>query len=278
MLGHIFFHDTMRKYVATFGTLFNDIKLNRTNREGAVIETVGVPLTYGPRDKFVTRLQGDANLDNAVAIQLPRMSFNMIDMQYDASRMTPATNQLGNYGAARAINTVYSMVPYDLTFQLSIYTKTNEDGVRIVEQILPFFVPQFAPSVQLLDDPDLVQDIPIIFGGVQVQDVYDGNFEDRRVLVHTMTFVMKAYMIGPKVERPMILTANTHYRIAGFDDDGNLTSNNNFIAIGESITPGQLANGSPTSNASLSVSANTILPNSTFGHIVTYEYNDSANT
>lgn len=275
MLGHVFFHDTIRKYVATFGTIFNDIKLNRTNREGEVIETIGVPLTYAAQDKFVTRLQQDANLDKHVAIQLPRMSFNMIDMQYDASRMTPATNRLTNVRTPDAVNTIHSLVPYDFTFQLSIYTKTNEDGVRIVEQILPFFVPQFAPSVQLLDDPDVVQDIPIIFGGVQIQDVFDGNFEDRRILIHTMTFVMKGYMIGPKIEKKLILSANTHYRIAGFDSTGNITTSNNFIAIAENIKPGLTANGEPTSNAAESVAANTISPNSNYGYIYTYEYNDS---
>lgn len=272
MLGHTFFHDTIRKYVATFGTLFNDIKLNRTNRQGDVIETIGVPLTYGPREKFVTRLKSDPDLDRNEAITLPRMSFDMISYRFDPSRMTPATNQLGNYGAPRAINTVYSMVPYDFQFQLNVYTKTNEDGVRIVEQILPFFVPQFSPTINLMSDPDIKEDVPIILAGVQSQDVYDGSFENRRVLVHTLDFMLKGYMIGPKIQRPLILHANTNFRISGFDSLGDPLANTSYTYETVNITPGQLANGSPTANASLSVSANTILPNSSFGHILSYTF------
>lgn len=275
MLGHVFFHDTLRKYVSTFGTLFNDIKLHRTNRQGEVIETLGVPLTYGPRDKFVTRLQADADLSKPDAITLPRISFELTSYRFDPSRMTPATNQLANYGAPRAVNTIYSMVPYDLTFQLNVYTKSNEDGVRIVEQILPFFVPQFAPTIQLLSDPDVVEDVPIILVNVQSQDLYDGAFEQRRVLVHQMDFVMKGYMIGPKIEKPLILAANTNFRISGFDDEtGEPIANTSYSFERVNITPGQLANGSPTSNASLTVSANTILPNSDFGYIVDYTYDN----
>lgn len=272
MLGHTFFHDTIRKYVSTFGTLFNDIKLHRTNRLGEVIETIGVPLTYGPRDKFVTRLKADADLDKNAAITLPRISFELISYRFDPSRMTPATNQLADYGAPRAINTVFSPVPYDFQFQVNVYTKSNEDGVRIVEQILPFFVPQFAPTVKLLDDPTFTEDIPIILAGIQSQDVYDGQFENRRVLVHTLDFMLKGYVIGPKIEKPLILAANTNFRISGFDDDGDPLANTSYAYENVNIQPGQLANGSPTSNASLSVSANTILPNSTFDYVVTHTY------
>ena len=274
MLGHIFFHDLIRKYVATFGTLFNDIKLRRTNRLGAVTQTIEVPLTYGPRDKFVTRLQQDSNLESQVAITLPRISFEIVRMGFDPSRQLPATNKIIHDGTANKVKRVFTQVPYDIQFALNIYTMTNEDGVRIVEQILPFFVPQFAPTVQLLEEPDMKMDIPIILNGITTQDIYDGSFEQRRVLVHTMDFLMKAYMIGPVVEKPLILFANTNFRIDGFNSAIG-TSNNDVEAF--KFRPGQFANGLPTSNGALSVAANTILPNSNFGVITTFSSTVMAN-
>ena len=274
MLGHIFFHDLIRKYVATFGTLFNDIKLRRTNRLGAVTQTIEVPLTYGPRDKFVTRLQQDSDLESQVAITLPRISFEIVRMGFDPSRQLPATNKIIHDGTANKVKRVFTQVPYDIQFALNIYTMTNEDGVRIVEQILPFFVPQFAPTVQLLEEPDMKMDIPIILNGITTQDIYDGSFEQRRVLVHTMDFLMKAYMIGPVVEKPLILFANTNFRIDGFNSAIG-TSNNDVEAF--KFRPGQFANGLPTSNGALSVAANTILPNSNYGVITTFSSTVMAN-
>lgn len=274
MLGHIFFHDLIRKYVATFGTLFNDIKLRRTNKLGQVVETIEVPLTYGPRDKFVTRLQEDSDLNRQVGIALPRISFEIVRMGFDPSRQLPATNKIIHDGNSNKVKTVFTQVPYDIQFALNVYTMTNEDGVRIVEQILPFFVPQFAPTVQLLKEPDIKMDIPIILNGITTQDLYDGSFEQRRVLVHTMDFLMKAYMIGPVVEKPLILFANTNFRIDGFNFAAG-TSNNDVEAF--RFRPGQLANGSPTSNGALSVAANTILPNSNYGVITTFSSTVTAN-
>lgn len=267
MLGHIFFHDLIRKYVVTFGTLFNDIKLRRTNRLGAVTQTIEVPLTYGPRDKFVTRLQQDPDLSAQTGLTLPRISFEIVRMGFDPSRQLPATNKIIHDGSANKVKRVFTQVPYDIQFALNVYSMTNEDGVRIVEQILPFFVPQFAPTVQLLEEPDMKMDIPIILNGITTQDLYDGSFEQRRVLVHTLDFLMKAYMIGPVVEKPLILFANTNFRIDGFNQT--IGSSNNDVESFR-FRPGQLANGSPTSNGALSVAANTILPNSTYGVITTF--------
>ena len=195
-------------------------------------------------------------------------------MGFDPSRQLPATNKIIHDGTANKVKRVFTQVPYDIQFALNIYTMTNEDGVRIVEQILPFFVPQFAPTVQLLEEPDMKMDIPIILNGITTQDIYDGSFEQRRVLVHTMDFLMKAYMIGPVVEKPLILFANTNFRIDGFNSAIG-TSNNDVEAF--KFRPGQLANGSPTSNGALSVAANTILPNSNFGVITTFSSTVMAN-
>lgn len=274
MLGHIFFHDLIRKYVVTFGTLFNDIKLRRLNRLGAVIETIEVPLTYGPRDKFVTRLQQDPDLSAQTGITLPRISFEIVRMGFDPSRQLPSTNKIISKENSNRAKTVFTQVPYDIQFSLNVYTSTNEDGVRIVEQILPFFIPQFTPTVELISDPEIKMDLPIILGGVTTQDLYDGSFEQRRVLVHTLDFVMKAYMIGPVVEKPLILFANTNFRIDEFD--ATIGSANTDVEAFR-FRPGQFANGLPTSNGALSVAANTILPNSNYGVITTFSSSVMAN-
>ena len=195
-------------------------------------------------------------------------------MGFDPSRQLPATNKIIHDGTANKVKRVFTQVPYDIQFALNVYTMTNEDGVRIVEQILPFFVPQFAPTVQLLEEPDMRMDIPIILNGITTQDLYDGAFEQRRVLVHTLDFLMKGYMIGPVVEKPLILFANTNFRIDGFNSAIG-TSNNDVEAF--KFRPGQFANGLPTSNGALSVAANTILPNSNFGVITTFSSTVMAN-
>ena len=275
MLGHNFFHDLIRKYVVTFGTLFNDIKLARTNRLGQVIETIEIPLTYGPRDKFVTRLQQDPDLSAQTGLTLPRISFEIVRMGFDPSRQLPSMNKVLSKNQPEKAKRIFSYVPYDIQFMLNIYTMTNEDGVRIVEQILPFFVPQFAPTVQLIEDPDVTLDLPIILNGITTQDVYDGPFEQRRVLVHTLDFVMKSYMIGPIVERPLILSANTNFYIDGFNS---VTGLEDDSVESIRIRPGQFANGQPTANGELSVAANTILPNSSYGYITTFSSTVTANS
>lgn len=275
MLGHNFFHDLIRKYVVTFGTLFNDIKLARTNRLGQVIETIEIPLTYGPRDKFVTRLQQDPDLSAQTGLTLPRISFEIVRMGFDPSRQLPSMNKVLSKNRPEKAKRIFSYVPYDIQFMLNIYTMTNEDGVRIVEQILPFFVPQFAPTVQLIEDPDVTLDLPIILNGITTQDVYDGPFEQRRVLVHTLDFVMKSYMIGPIVERPLILSANTNFYVDGFNS---VTGLEDDSVESIRIRPGQFANGQPTANGELSVAANTILPNSSYGYITTFSSTVTANS
>ena len=274
MLGHTFFHDLMRKYVSTFGTLFNDIKVRRTNRLNEVIETLEVPLTYGPKEKFVARLQSDPDLERQTAFTLPRMSFEIIQIGYDQSRQLPPTNKIFNTSDPSPSKRTFAYVPYDIRFALNIYTATNEDGVRIVEQILPFFVPQFTPTVKLLDDPDITMDLPIVFGGVTTQDIYDGSFDQRRVLVHSLDFMMKAYMIGPVTETNLILSANTNFFI---DQPADALGTSNTDVTSIKLRPGQFANGSPTSNGELTVAANTIAPNSTFGFITTVSTTTTAN-
>ena len=276
MLGHTFYHNTIRRYVILFGTLFNDIHINRVDTGGSVTQTIKVPISYGPKEKMLARLDADPNL-NRPAIVLPRMSFELTDLNYGPTRKL---NTIGKIVAANPNDTnaakyQYTPVPYDLNFILSIAVKNADDGTRILEQILPFFTPNWNSTVDLIPELGIKLDVPIVLNAVSSEDSYEGDFEARRSIVWTLSFTMKGYIFGPT--RPangsgggqLIKLANVN-----FYDTSTYTNIDDAVGnldVVESITiaPGMLANGSPTSNASLSVSSDQINANSNYGYIIT---------
>jgi hypothetical protein len=276
MLGHTFYHNTIRRYVILFGTLFNDIHINRVDTDGSVTQTIKVPISYGPKEKMLARLDADPNL-NRPAIVLPRMSFELTDLNYGPTRKL---NTIGKIVAANPNDTnaakyQYTPVPYDLNFILSIAVKNADDGTRILEQILPFFTPNWNSTVDLIPELGIKLDVPIVLNAVSSEDTYEGNFEERRSIVWTLSFTMKGYIFGPT--RPasgssggqLIKLANVNFydtsTYTNIDDAvGNLD-----VVESITITPGMLANGSPTSNASLSVSSDQINANDNYGYIIT---------
>ena len=175
MIGQYWYHGLVRKYVAVFGTLFNDIHVQRRNSSGNVTETIKVPLAYGPKQKFLTRISGDANLDKKVGMQLPRMGFDMTSMAYSPERMLhPLHNRTSKYKGETGV--VKSPVPYDFAFALNIFVKNADDGTQIIEQILPFFQPDFTVTINALPTMGIKIDLPIVLGGVNVEDSYEGDF------------------------------------------------------------------------------------------------------
>ena len=193
MLGQYWYHGLVRKYVAVFGTLFNDIYVKRRNSSDDVIETIKVPLAYGPKQKFLTRITGDENLDKKVGMQLPRMGFDMTSMSYSPERMLhPLHNRTAQYKGETG--RVRSPVPYDFAFALNIYVKNADDGTQIIEQILPFFQPDFTVTINALPTMGIKIDLPIILGGVNVEDSYEGDFQSRRALIWTMDFTIRGYL------------------------------------------------------------------------------------
>lgn len=275
MLGHTFYHNTIRRYVILFGTLFNDIHINRVDSAGSVTKTIKVPISYGPKEKMLTRLDADPELKRP-AIVLPRMSFELTDLNYGPTRKL---NTIGKIVAANpddpdSAKFQFTPVPYDLNFLLSIAVKNADDGTRILEQILPFFTPNWSSTVDLIPELDIKLDIPIILNSVSSEDSYEGDFEARRSIVWTLSFTMKGYIFGPTRpsstgSAPIIKLANVNFydtsTYTNIDDAvGNLDVVRNI-----EIVPGLLANGSPTSNASLSVSSDQINANSNYGYIIT---------
>jgi len=194
MYGNHFYNETTRRYVAVFGTMFNDIEISRKIGETRV-QQMKVPINYAPMQKILARL--DQNLENnAPAITLPRMSFEMTGMTYSPDRKLTSATKMVTSGTGFKTS-MFAPAPYDIEFQLNVMTKYNEDGTKIIEQILPFFKPDCTVSVKLIDELDTYFDIPIVLNSVSQEDTYEGDFESRRALIWTLNFTMKGYFFGP---------------------------------------------------------------------------------
>ena len=264
MFSRTYSHNILRKYVVLFGTLFNNIFVTRENSSGETVQTIEVPLSYGPKEKFLARLQGDPNLTNQVGIVLPRMSFEMTTFTYDPSRKLNTLNK--NYIATTDPNSYgyqYQPVPYDINFQLSIMVKNAVDGTKIVEQILPYFTPAWTVSVKLIDGLPSY-DIPIVLNDVAMEDTYEGNFETRRAIIWTLNFTMKAYVFGPTRTTGLITFAEANIKDS--------ITTNTLATI--TSTPGLTANGQPTSNAAESVAVTQISLNDNYGFIIDITENE----
>ena len=196
MLGTYFYHEIMRKTVISFGTVFNNIHVRHQDNTGKDIGELKVPISYGPRQKFLARIQQQPELNKATQITLPRMSFEVSTIDYDASRKSGIT-QTFKAQDDKKFKKVFMPVPYNLGFELNIMTKTQDDALQIVEQILPFFQPGFTLTVDLVKSIGEKRDIPLILNNISYQDDYEGNFETRRALIYTLSFTAKTYMFGP---------------------------------------------------------------------------------
>jgi len=196
MLGSYYYHQIIRKTVIAFGTVFNQIFIKHLDAQGNVYDEMRVSLAYGPMQKFLARLQQQADLNKPVAITLPRMSFEMTSIQYDATRKANVT-QTFKASDGTNLKKVYLPVPYNIGFQLNIMTKLQDDALQIVEQILPYFQPSFNLTVDLIDSIGEKRDIPIVLDNISFTDDYEGDFSTRRVLIYTLNFTAKTYLFGP---------------------------------------------------------------------------------
>ena len=178
-----YYHGAIRKYVIAFGNLFNDIIIQRLDLNGNRIQSILVPLAYGPKEKWLVRLVQDPNLDADVAITLPSMGFEITSMNYSPTRKLSSTLKNIRLKSTdfNRVDTQFIPVPYDLDFQLSIFVKNADDGAQIIEQILPFFRPEFTTQVNLIPEMKIVVDTPIVLNGVTIEDTYEGDFDTRLV-------------------------------------------------------------------------------------------------
>jgi hypothetical protein len=275
MFGRTWNHDSLRKYIIVFGTVFNDIYINRLSSTGEVLQTLKVPLTYGPKDKILSRLEQSPRLDNQVGIILPRISFEMTTMEYDPTRklntLNKLTKQSATAGTDDEVKYQYQPVPYDMQFEMNILVKNAEDGTRIVEQIVPYFTPAFTVSVNVVPEVDSPRDIPIILNSISSQDQYEGNFEQRRALIWTLNFTLKGWLYGPSKKSKLIKHAETVFRFPEDVATGNTDSTSNTIVV--TSRPGLTANGEPTTNTALSISYEDIISTDDYGIINTITEN-----
>ena len=194
-----FYHEILRKTIISFGTLFNGITIKHSDSDGDVGSVIRVPLAYGPTQKFLARLEQQPDLNKSTQITLPRMSFEFIGLTYDPSRKV-TTTQTFISGADSSKSTekkTYMPVPYNMNFELSLMCKLNDDALQIVEQILPYFQPAYALSVDLVESIGEKRDIPVILENITMDDQYEGDFSTRRVLLYTLRFSAKTYLFGP---------------------------------------------------------------------------------
>jgi len=198
MLGTYYYHEIMRKTIVAFGTLFNQIYIRHDDRSGNTYSDLKVPLAYGPSQKFLARLEQQEDLNKPVQITLPRMSFEMNNIQYDSTRKVGITQTFKAVDKnTSAVKKVFMPVPYNVGFELNILTKLNDDALQIVEQILPYFQPSFNVTIDLIDSIGEKRDVPVVLDSISFQDDYEGDFSTRRALIYTLRFTAKTYLFGP---------------------------------------------------------------------------------
>lgn len=214
MFGDHFYHATMRKSVAVFGTLFNNISVIRKAADGSVLNQVRVPLAYGPKQKFLARLDQETGFDAPMAIKLPRMAFEMTGLSIDTSQKLPKRTTIVNEidaSDSTKKKTVKFFTSYDIGMSLYIMAKNQDDGLQIVEQILPYFTPEYSVSIKPIDGYDHKQDVAIILGSVAISDEYEGDFATRRVLIYQLDFTMKMKFYGPTSKTGVIKEINIDF-------------------------------------------------------------------
>lgn len=193
-----FYHRSIRKVVVTFGTLFNDLELVRFSKNGTPKERFKVPLSYGTKEKYLTRITSDPNLTKSIATVVPRIAFTLDSISYDSSRkqMTTLRNFATN-PTNTGTNSQYVPVPFDFKFSLSIFVRNTEDGTQILEQILPFFTPDFTVTVDFIPEMEHKYDVPIILDAVNSNVEYEGDMSTTRLIVWDLEFTAKAYIWPP---------------------------------------------------------------------------------
>ena len=209
MLGQQFYHETIRKIIVAFGTTFNNVQLVRKDNSGNITQSMKVPLAYGPKEKVLVRLRADADLSSKVAITLPRIGFEIQNLAYDGTRKLSRVQKFKKVNTGnntRTLDTQFMPVPYNLDIVLYVLAKQSDDALQIVEQILPYFQPDYTITVNDMADMGIKRDVPIILNSISYEDNYEGDFDQRRALIYTMNFTCKFYLYGPVTSSNIIRT------------------------------------------------------------------------
>ena len=208
MFGNYFYNESLRRMTIAFGQIFNNIQIKRKNSSGSVIQSIRVPLAYGPKEKFLVRLDQQPSLNNReFAITLPRMGFEISGISYDATRKLTRVQKFKRVKTSaegKIMDFNYMPVPYNISFNLYSFTATAEGGLQIIEQILPFFQPDFTVTINAIPNLNIKRDVPIILNSVQYEDSYTDDFTKRRAVIYTLGFTAKTYLFGPASTQKVI--------------------------------------------------------------------------
>lgn len=269
MLGSHFYNSLIRKYVILFGSIFNDIYIDRISANGTVQKTLKIPLQYGPKERYLARYRQNPDLLREVSMVFPRMAFEITSINYDPTRKLNTIGKIPNINSnSNILDIQYNPVAYNFDITLSIISRNTEDALRIVEQIIPYFTPQWTETLSLIEGMNINMDIPIVLKNVQMIDTYSSNFEDKEWIVWDLTFTLKGYLYGPTKTKSLIKQsiANAYIPKGSVDSGIGITP----AVATVTVTPGMLANGSPTSNASLTVPSSQISADDNYGFITDF--------
>ena len=282
MFGTPFYFSTLRKYVILVGTLFNNIRITKTDASGNQVSLIKVPITYAPKDKMLARVLQDPNIDRETAtIPLPVISFEMGKMTYDGTRKL---NTIGRIAAKDSTNPSkskyqYNPVPYNIEFKVYIYAKNAEDGTKIIEQVLPYFTPDWTTTVNLIPEMNVNMDIPVILNNINYSDNYDGQFVNRRAIIWSLDLVLKGYVYGPVKKSNIIKFVTTNLYTPSVPDGSLATAiANTPVAEKVTVQPGLNANAEPITyfgqaNDSLGTLAYTAIESDDNYGFITFVYN-----
>ena len=237
MFGQYFYNEGLRRLTIAFGQIFNNIVVQTTSSTGAVTKRMRVHLAYAPKEKFLARLEQQPSLDNReFAITLPRIGFEISALGYDPSRKLNKVHkfrQVKTGEEGKVLNYQYTPVPYNISYNLFCFTATAENGLQIVEQIVPFFQPDYTVTINMIPDLDIKRDVPIILNNVSYEDSYDGAFTSRRPVIYTLNFTAKTYLFGPMSNQKVVKKVQTDL---GADTEAPLARDERIIVVPDPST------------------------------------------
>jgi hypothetical protein len=205
-----YYHGNFKKIIIAFGRLFSDLKIERRDQEGNLLQTVEVPIAWGPKEKWIVRVDSDPTLENNTYTTLPRLAFEILGYTYDSARKLGRMKQITCNDGSNASSSMRTPVPYNIEIALYLLTKTTEDALCAVEQILPIFTPDYTLSINSVPELNIIDNVPIILNGVSVEDEYEGDFTTRRFVTHTFNFTIKANVYGPITTQGIITTVSAN--------------------------------------------------------------------
>ena len=257
--------------------MFNDLTVSRLDDSGNTLQTLAIPISYSPKEKWLARIKDNPDLTAQLQAILPRLAFEITGFEYDGARRLTSINRNSALNSNGKIQYQRTPVPWNLTFSLYSYVRNADDGVQVMEQILPFFGPEWTNTVNLIPEMGIKLDVPTILNSMSIEDTYEGDYENRRALIYTYNFTMKCWFFGPVrapaneggiIKRTILnfhsmdtaLKANTIYGITADITDEEVARS--LITSRVTIQPGLLANGAGTTNSAASISYNSISANS----------------